>query len=537
MKDYTILHDPLFRRETIPGSEQEYRVVDKLKSLFREYVDWVKVYNVPTDSWFEEECVLEIGDRSYQCKALPNVDKIIVEGKIVDAYVVNDEIRLSRDVEYPIVFIEFPEELDETKYIVLELSRRGAVAVIFYDRFEDRYRRSVLNGDENYSFEHGSPPPIPAVSIKREDYTEIRRLGSDKLVLRINARVVHGLESKIVVAGINGSGENEIHVTAHHDHWFTGFSDNLVGLEVLYQVIKRLSREWSGVNLVFISFSSEEIGALNYASWYWAWGSRYYLKILDEKNMLEKVVVDVNVDAIYKLPLEIHGNPSLKPCIDRVSRKNTIKYRGYDHMDFDSFSYTIHGVPALTITSLESMDPIYHSNHDDGRDFNYEVLEKTVNTVIDLIKCFDNNRPRYDALINHVRGELGDDVPLEVKVLMTKIEALGDKIVDEDRRIRFVTRFLTSVNYIPSVKLWYYTGILGDIISIKKILDELEEFMGREIRLKSFDRTILHIILTKYNAEKVRRLMNNYMIVEANRLNHLFEEKLVEELFMKRSGL
>ena len=173
-REYVILYNELFRREIIPGSENEYRVVDKLKNLFREVVDWVKVVNIPTDSWFEEECIVETSDYAFSCRVLPYVGKDVVEGNFVEAKLVEDKIVLLDNVEYPIVFIEFPEELDITKYILLDLYRLGAIAVVFYDKYSGRYRRSVVNGDENYSFKHGSPPPIPAVSIDREDYLKLK---------------------------------------------------------------------------------------------------------------------------------------------------------------------------------------------------------------------------------------------------------------------------------------------------------------------------------------------------------------------------
>jgi len=528
--EYRIIYDKDFRRETVPASNNEYLIVDKLRDLFREHADWVKYIDIPTSSWFENECYLELNGESIPCKALPYTSTCEVEGYFNKALLMKNSLKTTSKVEDPIYFIQFPEELDVTKYIVLKLYEKGAKAVIFYDKKPGVYRRSVIVGCETYSLYHGSPPPIPVVSITREDYTRIEDIlrksnGSPKIRLYVNAYTKHNLRSRIVLAGINGSGEKEIHITAHHDHWFTGFSDDLIGVETLYQLIRGI-REWRGVNLVFISFSSEEIGAPYYMSWYWAWGSRYYLRVLDEKNDAERVIADVNIDAIYKYPLEIYGNPSLSHCIEKIARKYNIVYRGYDHMDFDSFSYTLHGVPALTITTIDNIDPVYHSNIDDGSSNDKNIVNNTIEVAYELIKCISENRPRYKYIVEYVKNEFDKINMLETRVLVSKVENLWKTIRKEEELIRFITKNFTKVVYIPGVELEYETGLFTDLVFLGKILNNLDKYIGKIARIYSYDVEITCISPTQINIDETRYALKTTIANKAHMVNQFLEEKI-----------
>jgi len=521
------------RVEITPGSPQEYRAIDVLKGLFKDLSDWIRVVMVPTDTWIEEKCLVEVAGREIACKAMPYVTSTELEGNIVKARIRNGEVFLEKSAEYPIVFVEFPEEIDTAKYIVLDLYEMGASAVVFYDRYPGRYRRTVITGSRSYSFNHGSPPPVPVVSITREDYASIVKSGARRARIYVSSRVIHGAEGKILIAGFNGRSDKEIHVTAHHDHWFTGFSDDLVGVEVLYQVGRRLREKHTRSTVLLISYTSEELGAPNYTSWYWAWGSRFYLSILYEKNMLDYVIADINIDSVCSSPLEVHGNPALKPCVDRIASKYRLVYKGYDHMDFDSFSYTLRGVPALTINTLDAIGPVYHSNHDDGRGFNYELLNTLVDVVDSFIACLETSRPSYKALVEHVKERVGDDAPVEARILVAKLETLPSIIEDEDERIRLITRLLSHAVYMPSIKFEYQTDILGEILFMKKLATNINNYAGRIVVVKNFDRDVVQLALARNNLDEAKRSLWYYISVVAQNLDRVLSAEIGRYIMVK----
>ncbi len=525
MVKYYIAGEKPFIYETVPGLDNEDKIVFVLKEMFSEYSDWIKIENIPTDTWYEEECLVETNNLSIKCYTMPYVNTVEVTGSLEEAIIVGNKI-VSRDIENKIVAIEFPKELDASKYIVLELYRKGASAVMFYDTELDKVRRTVMNGDITYSFHHGSPPPIPVVSIKYKDYVLLKKK-PNKIRISIRAKTLHSVNGKIFIAGINGRGEKEIHLTAHHDHWFQGFSDNLIGLEILYRIMQKIYNKWSEENLVFISYTSEEIGGPNYTSWYWIWGSRYFLKNIEERGIIDNILFNINFDALYREPIYIHGNPVLMKCIEKMSRKHQIYYKGYDYMDFDSFSYTLHGVPALTINTLDNMEEIYHSNYDDGRGFQYNVLNKSIETALELLRCIVHEKPRYNLLVNYIKTRMGDKIPLETRILVSKLETLGEKIADEQERIRFVTKLFTHITYIPGLKPIYSSDILGEITMMKNIVENLEKYIGETIDLRSMDETILYLTPTKNNIDEVENIIWSVIAARSRRLDKYLREKLL----------
>jgi len=515
--EYAVLNNSVLRREVVPGTPEEYEVISVLKNAFEEYCDWVKLVSVPTSSWIERECFIEIAGKIVKCHAMPYVDKAVVEGKAVWVRYENGELMIrGGDLNGAVAFTPFPEDFDAVNHVVLELAASGVSAVVFYDDVWNAYRRFVVVGSPHYSFTSGSPPPVPVVSVLYSDVAGYIDSGDLRVRLYVDAYTKHGLVGKIVVAGINGGGESEVHVTAHHDHWFAGFSDNLVGVEVLVQLAKR-AENWRGSNIVLVSYTSEEIGAPNYASWYWAWGSRYYLRILRENSALDSITANVNIDAVYRQPLEIYANPSLKPCIDKVAGAYNAVYRGFDHMDFDSFSYTLSGVPAMTITTLNTIKPVYHSNADDGSTAEPGIVEKTAELAWRILVCLNAVKPSYKHLIDYVKGKLGDGIPLEGRVLIAKLENLN-KLVDSEReRIAVATRRLVQVAYIPGFKPVHAVDLLAVIQLLRDLADRVEDYAGKSIRLYSFDTVVFDAVITKYNAAELK-----------NTLLKLLSEKLLE---------
>jgi len=526
---YMILGNKFYMREVVPGSRTEYEIVDELKKVFNEICDWVKIVETPTLYWSDVECYLEVKNTGelYNCVALPYTLTSSVEGRVIHGVLHGGDILLNGDPRDSIVLIEYPSELDLVKYISMKLAEKGVKAIVFYDKTPSVLRRSVVVFDEVYSFNHGSPPSIPIVSMDRVNIDRLTHTCSGECMVELHVKTIveHNRLSKSLIAGLNGSGEREIHITAHHDHWFKGFSDNLIGVEILYQVARSL-KNWRGVNIVFISFTSEEIGAPNYSSWYWAWGSRYYLRLLEASNTVDRIVADVNVDAIYKYPVEIYANPSLFDIVLNISDDRVV-LKGYDHMDFDSYSYTLHGVPSMTLTSITSLKPVYHSNLDDGSTIDHGVVEYSVKLVLKIIEVLNDSKPSLNKLLNYIKEKLEKSPLIESRIITGKLENLRQVMRSEDSIIRFITRNFTRTLVKPGLKFEYMSDLFADVEFITSMLSGLDKRVGERVKLYDFDELILDVFIEPRSAGEIYNAIVNAVKSRMQKYNEIVEKEIV----------
>lgn len=527
--EYYILGKQKFHREAIAGSKAEHLIAEEIRDYFKEYSDWVEVLKTPLDTWEEIDCSISFHDYSLNCRSMPFTLSGEAEGEPVFASYLGDRIVSDKQIAGNIVFVPFPEDPDDSKYVVLKLYEHGAKAVVFYDMLPGRYRRMVIIGDEDFSFSHGAPSPIPAASIRKEDYLKIYKERPRRIVFRSMTRIKHNVYGLTVIAGINGRGEDEIHITAHHDHWFSGFSDNMIGVELLIRLMEKLRRSWNGSNLVFISYTAEESGSPYFTSWYWIWGSRYYLDLLETRNDISRIIADINVDAVYTYPLHINANPSLMDCINKLVKSGKAVYDGYDHTDFDSYSYTIHGVPAITLHTFKEMKHIYHTDLDDGSEVHEHVIKNVLETLIDTIKCINSNRPKYMHITRYIKEKLGEKAPLEARNLLLKLETMNSKIRDEKTLISIITRELSSIIYVPSQDGLFASDLLADVIEIMNRLDKIDEFIGRRVRVKVVDREqLLDISPTNHNKQELLKSLRFALIQRINLYNRKIEDVIKE---------
>lgn len=527
-----MLRNDKYSYEVITGTRNEHRFVNIIARFLEEYVDEVKFLETPVSSWEEQECIVETEKHRIECRALPYTLPANIRGKYVSGEYLHGRIALREKPGNKLVIIPFPDEPDDAKYVVLSLYTLGAAGVIFYDVLPGRYRRIVIVGDEDYSFSHGSPPPIPVVSIRKEDAMKIvKDTGAINLLVKTSIR--HNSIGRTVVARIHGAGDEEVHVTAHHDHWFTGFSDNMIGVELLLHLAGLYGKTWNGPNLVLISYTAEESGAPYYTSWYWSWGSRYLLELMDKTNELDKIIADINLDAIYTRPLLVNGNPALLGCIDEIAKDYPLVYRGHDYTDFDSFSYTMKGIPALTLHSLPYMKHIYHTDLDDGR----EVLDKTISVsgeiLVKMIECVAKKKIAVKELASHLKSLIGDPVEPELRSLIARIETLDNVIGNQYTSIRIATQLLTRVTYMPVLDGVFSSELLSDIIEAKKLVENINKYIGSRIRLKVVDREqFIDASPTDYNLDELRKALDNAIrqrIIEYHRkLDKLISETLIK---------
>lgn len=426
-----ILGNKLFSREIITGTQAEHEATMELKQIFSgKKADNVYLEHVDVMRWSEEECFIEAGGYRIKCYSLPYTLSADIESQLVFADYHGESIALPSDPYGKIVVIPYPPDPDDAKFVLLKLYSAGASAVIFYDTLPGRYRRIVVTGVEGYPYNYGAPPPIPAICITKEDYLKLYMRRIREARVYVETSIEHGAHGYNVVAVYNGSSEHEIVVSAHHDHWFTGFSDDLLGLEVLVRLADKLEGMGRRYTVVLVSFTAEESGAPGYSGWYWIWGSRRYLENRLVKGDIDYILLDINVDALFTRNVRVAYNPFLHSLVKRLVDRGFVASDSLEIENpyFDSFSFTLYGIPSLTLHTFNELRVNYHTNLDDGRENDPDLDIYTTELVYELIRELSNRSLEEVYSLQWFRDTYSshytDELPLETRVLFKKLSEL-----------------------------------------------------------------------------------------------------------------
>ncbi|MEB3773637.1 MAG: M28 family peptidase, partial [Desulfurococcales archaeon] len=320
-----------------------------------------------------------------------------------------------------IALIREPEDPDDLKAAMLLAFENGFDALLV----EAPPRIIVVNGYWGYSYRAGAPAPIPV------GYVEPGRVREGEVVevsVDADMRTSRGY---IVEAG---GGENPVAVGAHYDRWYTGFQDNILGVAQA-GVLARMLLDKGG-EVLLLAFTAEEHGAPGYASWYWAWGSRFYFTQLEESGRLEGMRAYINFDVAGNRGLTVSGSPQL------ISGTR-LPVREWECPECDSLQAAVRGVPTISIHSLWSGEvlKIYHTPHDTPSNYNIESAAEAVLEAYRLISM----EPRWGAL-REVLGNTLSRGPLEARRLNAVIQALLDR--DPEHGYRILSRtLLKPVHY------------------------------------------------------------------------------------------
>ena len=390
--------------EVVSGSREEKTLVDKLKSFLEEKADEIIIHNIPVMLWKEKHVSLNTIDneaRSISAIALPYTTSTHIVGKLV--YVKNFGFTKARkNVEGKIVLTEWAKDPDEAEHQYLEALEKGALAIILYDRYPSRFRRIVVKGTYGYSYRTCTTTPIPALSIRREDGLFLAEKALNKelkveLTTEVNAQNTYG---QIVEAVFNGKEEREkIYITAHHDHWLTGFTDNILGLASLVSIANEVSNWNIAREMRILSFTAEEGGSPGFTEWYWLYGSRWYLENIVFKHKLkDEIYAVINWDAVGKGELTIAASGySFRNLIKKIIGGLKVKIE-FDSSYFDSFTFSKIGIPSATINTMNYLVDIYHTDKD-----TVNIIDKNV-----VLNAYNVFRKIITALVR-------DKVVIELK--------------------------------------------------------------------------------------------------------------------------
>ena len=506
--ELSIIGRRIFQEEIVSGSKREERVVKALGDMFKEVADWVKTFDTPVVSWVEEECLIEAKERVFKCSILPPGEDFEVEGRLVTS------IRQALLVEEPVLLLGVRGWGLILNRVLQRVSGGRLKAVVIYDPLFDSYKREVVSGSSSLSLNTGSPFPIPVVSVRKSDAGELLQVASGSRV-RIygRARLVRDAIGRTLVAGVNGRGELEVHATAHHDHWFNGVYDDLIGLEALLGLARRLRGAGNTTNVNIISFTAREFGSPMLSSWYWSWGSRFFTETLESKGHIERVLANITIDNLTGRTLRASYHPFLHKCVEEV-RGTGVVDEGLRFLPYlDSYSYLHRGIPSVALHDEPGHIVRGHLDYQEGL-----PLENTVANLVDvstrLVSCLSKLED-YD--IRAVSNMLTSYTESEARYLAGKIMLILESAKGFRGKARVLREFsLTVISYKPRLEISY--GLLEDLNAILKVIEAVEGNKYGGFLVEELDNgPLIDIYVDEYTRDTVAGVLRE---VFKNRVRH-----------------
>ena len=417
--------------EVVAGSLEELREIERLRGIVESYLGTkTKLIETPLISWRFKSILLDPKPKALA--VAPYVESGSVKSRWFK--VEGNPIKLESWRGFPegyVAIVEEPANPDDINVATLNAVEAGASALIVESRSAPR--KIVTNGYWGYNFNVGAPTPIPVVIVE-EGYSS--QLDPKQFIsIEVEATTVESTGYTLTV-DLEGSSEDIIMVGAHHDRWYGGFLDDVIGIAQAMVTAKRLWRE--GLTTRLLIFTAEEHGAPGYASWYWAWGSRFYASQIQESNLSEAMRLFINYDMAAVEPLRVSGSPQYTGLMEGMQD------RCCECPECDSFSLATIGIPTLCIHSLWSSEvrSLYHTPMDEPSKANFEIASKAVeSTVRSVLK--GPSWGYFENLLIKTLGEGG----LEARRILYVVASLA-KRVGWDKVYRSLARIaLKAVHY------------------------------------------------------------------------------------------
>ncbi|WP_162199557.1 M28 family peptidase [Sulfuracidifex metallicus] len=270
-----------------------------------------------------------------------------------------------------------------------------------------------------------------------------------------------------IIEGIlNGKRESSIYITAHHDHWFNGFRDNMASLLTLLNI------ERSESELHLVSFTAEESGSPSFSSWSWSYGSLNFLE--KRKNKLDNITLNINLDNLETSNIEALATPGISNIVYRLLNTK-IEIDPYN----DGYSFIKYGIPSIMIESRSS--PVYHSNKDDldKKIFSYAIKELPI-LIQKIIGNYIDSNKNYKEVTDFIKNE-SSYLTTNLKSYVTN---LTEELFRKDEMIyrnilRLCGATITPIDSTANVKLF---PVLYGVSNVNKSYIDIENF-GRIDRL------------------------------------------------------
>lgn len=457
--------------DLLAGLQEEKTFIQRLLEELDHPLLTFHLQPIQTLSWRERFSIIETrqGD-AYPCLAQPYSLGGEAEGRLVE--------RLDRVSEGDVLLIEYPEDVDDAKFVLIDAISRGVSGVIFVDRY-DCFRRIVVSSRRDYTWSLSSPINVPVISVSRRVGEKLLRHVGERVRVESEVEYLHRIGYNVEVTVHEG--ERYLYIVAHHDHWLNCMLDNAMGVGVAAMLTRELAdqspRGDIGVKTVF--FTAEEFGIPNYASLYWAWGSRCYVNFLKSRDLLSTVYFVINLDVIGKR-VDLYGAEDVLKNLRELAQpdraKLTVPY-------YDSLNFELEGIPTVTLSCIEKIRDIYHSTREDEEHVDLEAVEETYRLCREIIKLLTSRGFNYMLYLEKISKQLSElGIPFKHRTHSV------DKIPEIYREVKsLLSRFLVEYR-VNSIELRYADNILSYIKTLSlnsKDLVKVEELgTGRTIYLR-----------------------------------------------------
>jgi len=360
--------------EVTAGSPQEKRLVNMIAGLVEELSDDVKLEEVPVTYWREDYCFVECEGYVMPCAVQPpTVGEVDIEFEVE---------KKSADV----VIVDAPNHPDEFSDTYPKYVCRDGKLLLVYREPKPIRRRIVVLCDSIPKY--GVAPMSPSIAVDAYIPQSCRKV-------RISAKASIGVGVGFnVIADSYGSGDL-VYVTAHHDHWLSGFSDNLIGLALAYVFYKHLANKYGKrIHVRFISFTAEEGFSHPISPFYWLVGSRIHV-LKNSEELLSRRAMNVNFDVIVSADkVRISTND---PLI-KLEAMNAGANAEPDSDLFDSYSFSSIGIPSVTIHTFREavVRGVYHSDIDAPDVVDLSTLAESLKIADAVVKSYLHTRSCRD---------------------------------------------------------------------------------------------------------------------------------------------
>lgn len=315
---------------------------------------------------------------------------------------------------------------------------------------------------------------------------------------------------------MHGDSEAEIHVTTHHDGlaWSSSIIDSYIG--VIKQILLKARNTGFRPSIVFVSYTAKNTGDRQLFSYTWSWGSRYLLNILESKGLLEKTLLNINID--------FHEDPGIRVVDNPIPLASTIgQYSGLkthaSHFTLDSLTYLLHGIPAVSL--VESIKWV----QDNGS-------SRLVDLAWSTIRCFSSSVMGAGEVLKSLWNGVNQrfsEAPLEYRDLLTRIYE-SNKVAGDREALRIMVKYTSTVASIYLVNdRMHYCVIHG--LYYPLLEDCLKPHIGERGRILVWGLDGLIIDTNKLTSEHalgdLLRRIDSARLIKYNRLFNKILEPII----------
>jgi len=235
------------------------------------------------------------------------------------------------------------------------------------------------------------PYSAPTVVIGAEEAETLNQLLTtpQEVVCKIKteSRYLEACFIKNIIATLHGYLSKTVIISAHHDSPFgsPGAVDNASGVEALLRVTEYLAGTKPKYTLKFISFGGEEP---------YLYGSRYFVRDLKEKEKLQDIVLNINLDCvaqeknikIYCGPEDLRKNVQKLFDVHSCFGGKKVQY-GPPQRIADDYAFSEEGI--ATVLFFYWPYPQYHLPTDNPQIVSEKSMQDTVKTVMLILDNLD----------------------------------------------------------------------------------------------------------------------------------------------------